>query len=1131
MPPTIAQDGSVPKKKIKLKLEYNGGKRVAVVYEGYTFERLHKRLCEDFKFDVVLEYEDSDGDMLMLNCENDLSELLENEEGTVRVQVSALQDQQPVPQPPPPRVAEPFDADQQFLKELQLANDKPPPPPPPPPSFPSAASPSAFAHVANPRGWGWRGEPRTNVPDRVAMSSHSKSRGGGGGNGGPGGSPLVFGGAGVSRPTRELGSEGSSRWQPGDVVDPVRWLRGDVIGEGAFGIVHMGLNLDTGELMAVKRIGLDKGEMTSRDAEAFRNEVAILQDNKHENIVKSYGSSIKDKQMYIFLEYMPGGSVRRLLDHFGVFPDKIVLLYAKQLLRGLSFLHDNGVAHRDIKCANCLVDHRGSIKLADFGVSKRIVGLSGSVSGVQSVKGTPFWMAPEVLQVQNLRGGWMKADVWSFGATVLEMCSGSPPWGTIGPLAAMFKISCTRDLPAIPDTVDPPTQDLMRQCFCRDPSLRPDADKLLRHPSIAVVVADHASSASSSNFGGRPPHQQTTAVPAAAREQGLQVSRSGLPGGDNSVAARDTGGMSDSDSSVSAISPTGHSRAGHAQQAVSNPLDLLTTKPRPQARTKWGSIGGGGGGSVGATNNTKPPTVEEGRESQSSTSTRGNNSGASAGGAHSCGYRGGSSIMMQAPLGALGDSGNADTSERAPSPAGTTEVTLPTPSRDDSDAVSCSPASSSAASSASSSSSSAPLACVSRASLSGGSGGGDGGASSGSTVLAGGLQAHRRQGSGHSVASSNRSSGNETLGVTSAPVAAAGAAAAAGAGAAHPQKKSFGPNRSEWGWRDGAPVPGGRRLTPTNSPTGESPRSAGNEQVPAAATSSGNLSVSPSLSLRSSGSWGSGRGVKVGTTATARATAWKRRIQERGLESEAERMASTYNSDRARGNSDTSDGTAASDAGGRRPQYGAPRSGSGTSSSDKSTSGRAPKPSLFQWSQESLQEPRLGAGYSASPPSGSLTSVDLGRSGGGGGGTSDGVADHSDRAPIPEKVPSESGVAGSSGGYAVPGGIPPSPPRGDGGDEGKRSSPVASTSRPRESRSTTASPAPSPTGKSEISAPPPGGGAERGSGGDEEAAGGRDGGGAQGAREEGEGQERRRTTSAPEVRLPPRSSPKHAPKA
>ncbi|CAM9313401.1 unnamed protein product [Ectocarpus sp. 13 AM-2016] len=405
-------------------------------------------------------------------------------------------------------------------------------------STPSEArEPSASSSLAG------TAEDGSNVLERLATTSpcnSSSPRGGGGGGGGDfHGSPSPHRGSGdeegwrsafrvgpkVPEVTRGLGHEGPNPWRRGEDVDPVRWLRGDIIGAGAFGTVHLGLNLDTGELMAVKSISLDRGDMTSGDAKAFENEIAMLRDNRHENIVKSYGSSIKGNTMFIFLEYMPGGSVRGLLDRFGGFEEHVSLLYTEQLMQGLSFLHKNGVAHRDIKCANCLVNQRGAIKLADFGMSKRIVGLSGTsgTSGVQSVKGTPFWMAPEVLQVQDLKDGWIKADVWSLGATVLEMLTGSPPWDNIGPLAAMFKISCTRDLPEIPENVSPLVQDLLRQCFSRDPSLRPTASELLRHAVVAEVLTTRSLPAFRSA-----PHQQTTVVPSTAREYAvpsLQLSR------------------------------------------------------------------------------------------------------------------------------------------------------------------------------------------------------------------------------------------------------------------------------------------------------------------------------------------------------------------------------------------------------------------------------------------------------------------------------------------------------------------------------------------------------------------------------------------------------------------------------
>ncbi|CAN0436199.1 unnamed protein product, partial [Ectocarpus sp. 12 AP-2014] len=92
---------------VKLKLEYNGSKRVVVVHEEYTFAKLRQRLCEDFKFEVFLEYKDEDGDEVMLNSENDLAELLASDDGPFLIKVSVMTDQQRVPPPSPPPTPQP----------------------------------------------------------------------------------------------------------------------------------------------------------------------------------------------------------------------------------------------------------------------------------------------------------------------------------------------------------------------------------------------------------------------------------------------------------------------------------------------------------------------------------------------------------------------------------------------------------------------------------------------------------------------------------------------------------------------------------------------------------------------------------------------------------------------------------------------------------------------------------------------------------------------------------------------------------------------------------------------------------------------------------------------------------------
>ena len=126
--------------------------------------------------------------------------------------------------------------------------------------------------------------------------------------------------------------------------------------------------------------------------------------------------------LYIFQEWIPGGSIANLLDKFGPFSNSVVRKYLLQLLRGLDYLHTDGIVHRDIKGGNILVDDRGEVKLADFGASRSI---ENSGTMISSMKGTPYFMAPEVYEE---RYDGRKADIWSFGGVALQMISGEQHW-------------------------------------------------------------------------------------------------------------------------------------------------------------------------------------------------------------------------------------------------------------------------------------------------------------------------------------------------------------------------------------------------------------------------------------------------------------------------------------------------------------------------------------------------------------------------------------------------------------------------------------------------------------------------------------------------------------------------------
>ncbi|KAI4285766.1 MAG: hypothetical protein L6R38_000413 [Xanthoria sp. 2 TBL-2021] len=251
---------------------------------------------------------------------------------------------------------------------------------------------------------------------------------------------------------------------PGENVTELKdYQLGDCLGKGAFGSVYRALNMGTGETVAVKQVKL---------ADLPKSELRVI---THPNIVKYHGFVKSAESLNIILEYCENGSLHSISKNFGKFPENLVGLYMSQVLHGLLYLHEQGVIHRDIKGANILNNKQGLVKLADFGVATRTTTLHES-----SVVGTPYWMAPEVIE---LSGATTASDIWSLGCTVIELLDGRPPYHKLQPMHALFRI-VNDDHPPLPEGASPVVRDFLMQCFQKDPNLRVSARKLLKHPWI-----------------------------------------------------------------------------------------------------------------------------------------------------------------------------------------------------------------------------------------------------------------------------------------------------------------------------------------------------------------------------------------------------------------------------------------------------------------------------------------------------------------------------------------------------------------------------------------------------------------------------------------------------------------------
>ncbi|BGP53188.1 mitogen-activated protein kinase kinase kinase [Rhodotorula sphaerocarpa] len=272
-----------------------------------------------------------------------------------------------------------------------------------------------------------------------------------------------------------------------------KWIKGDLIGRGTYGHVYIALSVTTGETIAVKQVEMPRTFSDKEDQRikgmisSLKAEIELLKDLDHPNIVLYLGMEQTPEFLSIFLEYVPGGSIGRIIRTHGKFEEDVIRFFTLQILDGLQYLHGLGILHRDMKADNILIDQDGMCKISDFGTSKK----SGDIyqnDENMSMQGSIFWMAPEVIH-NNKQGYSAKADIWSLGCICIEMLAGSRPWEGEGFMGAMFKLGAERMRPPLPPDIElsENADHFVGECLQIDPDLRPKASEAKSHPFLTSL--------------------------------------------------------------------------------------------------------------------------------------------------------------------------------------------------------------------------------------------------------------------------------------------------------------------------------------------------------------------------------------------------------------------------------------------------------------------------------------------------------------------------------------------------------------------------------------------------------------------------------------------------------------------
>ncbi|XP_075477568.1 serine/threonine-protein kinase STY46-like [Primulina tabacum] len=262
----------------------------------------------------------------------------------------------------------------------------------------------------------------------------------------------------------KIPTDGSDVWE----IDPQFLKFESKVASGSYGDLYKGTYCS--QEVAIKILKTER--LNTELQKEFAQEVYIMRKVRHKNVVQFIGACTKPPNLCIVTEFMSGGSVYDYLHkQRGTFKLPSLLKVAIDVSKGMNYLHQNNIIHRDLKAANLLMDENEVVKVADFGVAR-----VKTETGVMTAEtGTYRWMAPEVIEHKPYDH---KADVFSFGVVLWELLTGKLPYEYLTPLQAAVGVVQKGLRPTIPKHTNPKLSELLEGCWQQDPTLRPDFSEL-----------------------------------------------------------------------------------------------------------------------------------------------------------------------------------------------------------------------------------------------------------------------------------------------------------------------------------------------------------------------------------------------------------------------------------------------------------------------------------------------------------------------------------------------------------------------------------------------------------------------------------------------------------------------------